>query len=60
MVAVKLSLPALTKAKLHYPYDKFTYEVNFTCPLGQTQCFKDWAMHHQNKKDTHEECRWNY
>ena len=22
--------------KLHYPQDNFTYEVNFTCPYGQT------------------------
>jgi hypothetical protein len=27
---VKLSLPALPKAKLHYPQDNFTYGVNFT------------------------------
>ena len=33
---VKLSLPTLPKAKLHYPQDNFTYEVNFTCPQGQT------------------------
>ena len=33
---VKLSLPTLPKAKLHYPQDNFTYEVNFTCPYGQT------------------------
>ena len=32
---VKLSLPTLPKAKLHYPQDNFTYEVNFTCPLGK-------------------------
>ena len=35
-VQVKLSLPTLPKAKLHYPKDYFTYEVNFTCSLGQT------------------------
>jgi hypothetical protein len=29
---VKFSLPTLPKAKLHYPQDNFTYEVNFTCP----------------------------
>ena len=34
---VKLSLPTLPQAKLHYPQDNFTYEVNFTCPHGQTQ-----------------------
>ncbi len=34
---VKLSLPTLPKAKLHYPQDIFTYLVNFTCPLGQTE-----------------------
>ena len=34
---VKLSLPTLPKAKLHDPQDHFTYEVNFTCPQGQTQ-----------------------
>ncbi len=33
---VKLSLPTLPKAKLHYPQDNFTYVVNFTCPNGQT------------------------
>ena len=32
---VKLSLPTLPKAKLHYPQYNFTYEVNFTCPQGQ-------------------------
>ena len=31
---VKLSLPTLPKAKLHYPQDNFTYEVNFTYPWG--------------------------
>ena len=29
---VKLSLPTLPKAKLHYPQDNFTYKVNFTYP----------------------------
>ena len=31
-IQVKLSLPTLPKAKLHYPQDNFTYAVNFTCP----------------------------
>ena len=35
---VKLSLPTLPKAKLHYPQDNFTYEVNFTCPHGKLSC----------------------
>ena len=35
---VKLSLPTLPKAKLHYPQDNFTYEVNFTCPQGKLSC----------------------
>jgi len=33
---VKLCLPTLPKAKLHYPQDNFTYAVNFTCTKGQT------------------------
>ena len=34
-IQVKLSLPTLPKAKLHYPQDNFTYAVNFTCPFGK-------------------------
>ena len=37
---VKLSLPTLPKAKLHYPQDNFTYEVNFTYPHGKLSCQK--------------------
>ena len=29
-LAMKLALPSLTKVKLHYPQDNFTYGVNFT------------------------------
>ena len=28
----EVELATLPKAKLHYPQDNFTYEVNFTCP----------------------------
>ena len=38
LCAGEVKFTALPKAKLHYPQDKFTYEVNTTCLQGKFSC----------------------